>query len=439
MKVRYITEGIFKNPEQARAAREREREMSNQEKVVGTFNKLIGDRINYIIGLAVQKKGIYPFQLSMFSHGTGGSSIKVSKKEVKCTFGIEDDKKVIHLSFDYGKFVVGRKDCTKINLNSWAVNDWNTVQSMRKGSVLKSMVTKIINFIDKEKVFFDKHDQEICDLILGSEIVIDDISMYNEPGDVEEITFNIFGQQHWISEKGYLSDKKRNKFINDMGPGGESNYGKVMHNLMEVVDFNIPIKLFIEVVNYSPNKMITIESAFPGYKTLGDLEKGAGVPGVVMKAFMDFCKEMQYTLEQKDVELLEKEFNECSFIMFDYVDTHIGRYYKDKGLEIEKSNVPVFNSVIFGNTNRMSSYAWGGLYTRFVATRSNSNLGRYESDVIAMSTRINQGIYFYNEADSAPYRDNLLNMRYIMNGSRPYYDDIVALIGFISNLLGPAI
>ena len=440
MKIRYITEGVFKNPEQARAARERERGMSNADRVAGTYNKLIGDRINYIIQLAVQKKGIYPFQLSMFSHGSAGSSIKVSKKEVKCTFVIEDEKKVIHLSFDYGKFIIGKRNCTEINLNSWVANEWSTVQNTRPNFVLKNMVAKIINFIDKERVFFDKHDQEICNLILGSEIVIDNISMYNEPGDVEEITFNIFGQQWWVSEKEYLSDKKRNKFINDMGPGGENNYGKVMRNLMELVDFNIPIKLFIEVVNHSPNKMIMIENAFPGYKTLGDLEKGAGVPGVVMNAFMNYCKEFQYVVEQKDVELLEKKFNECSLIMFDYVDTYTGRYYKDKGLKIESSNIPVLNSTVFGSGNSYSrSCNYGELYTSFVATRNNSNLSRNEFDTITMFTRINLGIYFYNEADSVSHRDNLLNMRHILNDSRPYYDDIVTLIGFISNLIGPAI
>lgn len=439
MKIKYISEGVFKNPEQARAAREREMKMSNQERVAGTFNKLINDRINYIIQLAVQKKGIYPFQVSMFSYGSEGSVVKLSKKEVKCNFGIEDGKNVIHLSFDYGKFVVGNKDCAEINLNSWIMNDWNSIRKLRKDVAHKNMVTKIINFIDRVKMFFDKHDQEICDLILGSEIVIDDISMYNEPGDIEEIRFDIHGTQYHISEKRYLADK-RNRFVKDLDSNGESNRTadmKVLRNLMELVDFNVPVKLMIEVINYSLNRMVAIESAFPGYKTLGDLEKGVGVQDLVMNMFMNSCKEHKYKLKQEDVESLEKQFNECSFIMFDYVDVYIGRYYKDKGLKIESSNAPVISSVIIGSEN---DWRQAELCTKFTLSRKfGSNLGRNESDQITMLTKIDQDIYFYNKAGSTSWRADLINMRSTFNDSSSYYYDIKALIDLISKLIGPAI
>ena len=49
MRIRYIKEGFFKNPEQARAAREKERELSNAEKIAGVSSKLMKEPlIKYI-------------------------------------------------------------------------------------------------------------------------------------------------------------------------------------------------------------------------------------------------------------------------------------------------------------------------------------------------------------------------------------------------------
>lgn len=45
MKVKYITEGVFKNPTQARAAREKAKELSNAEKVAGVVDKIIKEPI----------------------------------------------------------------------------------------------------------------------------------------------------------------------------------------------------------------------------------------------------------------------------------------------------------------------------------------------------------------------------------------------------------
>lgn len=45
MKVKYITEGVFKNPTQARAAREKAKELSNVEKVAGVVDKIIKEPI----------------------------------------------------------------------------------------------------------------------------------------------------------------------------------------------------------------------------------------------------------------------------------------------------------------------------------------------------------------------------------------------------------
>ena len=45
MKVRYITEGVIKNPTQARAAREKAKELSNAEKVAGVVDKIIKEPI----------------------------------------------------------------------------------------------------------------------------------------------------------------------------------------------------------------------------------------------------------------------------------------------------------------------------------------------------------------------------------------------------------
>ena len=41
MKIKYITESYFKNPEQAKAAREKERELSNAEKIAGVSSKIM--------------------------------------------------------------------------------------------------------------------------------------------------------------------------------------------------------------------------------------------------------------------------------------------------------------------------------------------------------------------------------------------------------------
>ena len=40
MKVRYIKEGYFKNPEQAKTAREKEKTLSNADKISGVYNDM---------------------------------------------------------------------------------------------------------------------------------------------------------------------------------------------------------------------------------------------------------------------------------------------------------------------------------------------------------------------------------------------------------------
>ncbi len=47
MKIRYINEGIFKNPEQARAAREKEKSISNVDKLVSTSKAVIRNEVLY--------------------------------------------------------------------------------------------------------------------------------------------------------------------------------------------------------------------------------------------------------------------------------------------------------------------------------------------------------------------------------------------------------
>lgn len=47
MKIRYINEGIFKNPEQARAAREKEKSISNVDKLISTSNAVIRNEVLY--------------------------------------------------------------------------------------------------------------------------------------------------------------------------------------------------------------------------------------------------------------------------------------------------------------------------------------------------------------------------------------------------------
>ena len=49
MKVRYISEGIFMNPTQARAARAKAQELSNADKVSGTANKVIADKVKELL------------------------------------------------------------------------------------------------------------------------------------------------------------------------------------------------------------------------------------------------------------------------------------------------------------------------------------------------------------------------------------------------------
>ena len=105
MKVKYITEGVFKNPTQARAARAQAKELSNADKVAGTANKIIADKVKNVLLKIITEKKLTPIKFSdlfSYKYSSYEESAYSLKRECDCNVDFSSGTPLIKLSFDFG-------------------------------------------------------------------------------------------------------------------------------------------------------------------------------------------------------------------------------------------------------------------------------------------------------------------------------------------------
>lgn len=113
MKVKYLREGYFKNPEQARAAREKERELSNVEKIAGVSNKLMKEPLIKFINDTFER--YYHGKWHSASYTVG--FLDVNRRDhfnvgpdFMSPYCIVKDKDVMYMNYTLGKTVVNDID-----------------------------------------------------------------------------------------------------------------------------------------------------------------------------------------------------------------------------------------------------------------------------------------------------------------------------------------
>jgi ASC-1-like (ASCH) protein len=451
MKVRYIIEGVFKTKEQMLKAREKEREMSNQERVAGTFNKIIGEKIAFLIKEAVKKKGIYPFQSTMFSTGEYYDEVKTSKKDVAVRLADENGKQVIHLSFDYGCFIPSIKNgkpCKDINVNGWVLNDYNVCNKLIREEALKSMVTKIKNFAaSRGEEILGKENRDICGMVVDGDIVIDEISMYDNQDNVEELNFVVRAPLHIGTTDNFISKNRRTAWVREMNQSeGEStnSYKVILERVMKLVDFKVPVNLTVEITsvnNTSSTMTVAIDKVFPGYKTWGDIEEAAGVPEAIAECILSYFKfNERYYKEgvNYDREQIQELAKNCTHIMFDFEDAFKGRYTPDKGFILDKAEKPYIKDVTIAIDSAMRYNSKFYVNFNFIKYSSSTSLhvseyNKDKDDTLSFSAFSSENTKYLGR------RIRNFTIRMIFGKNDSNFKNVKTLANFIeTDLLGPA-
>ncbi len=437
MKVRYITEGVFKTKEQILKVRAKEKEMSNQERVAGVASKVIGEKIDQIIKMIVQNKEICPFDADMFSckieetHNLY-SQVELSKKDVYSYLEEgENGKKVIHLSFDFGMFVLksnwkdvkSDKACAKLKLSSW---DIARVNKLNKRLFATSVSTKIKNYINKRLLKPGMKDNEVCNLILDSKIVVDNIYMYTKQNEFDKLTF-VLSDDHYthpMMVKYFVNNEKRN--INKIMKKFKTEE-IILQNLAEFIDFGIPIEIEMKLITHSPSTTLaSIPVMFPGYNTLGDLEKAAGAEGVFMDCTKYYMSINKFEMSDYDYNTFEYKIDNCSYIIFNYEDTFYGEYVPGQGFVYNRAELPKIKSIMFSD-NR------------------DKYLSRTYVSVGYRSAEPNMIVYVISEDKLYFTIDGPLERRRRLNecpvsiavDDKACYDKVQKLVDYVAELLGP--
>ena len=432
MKVKYIKEGVFKTKEQVLKNRERENELSNQEKVAGVFNKVVVEKINYIIKTVIQESAIYPFTVGMFServdeYNNIRCEVKTSKKEVYCSL-LENEKgeKEIHLTFDYGIFVHDTpkaKACEKLDITSWDMND---IERIDKEIFRRSVSNKIKNYINRDLVKPGMQDKEICDLILDSKIVVDNIYMYTNQNAVDKLTFCLSDNRYSMTVKNFVTKNKR-----DIGSMRQyfDNEEVIVESLLQVIDFGVPVEIELKVTCINPSsKLSLISDLFPDYDTLGDLEKGAGVDNTFMDCTEHFMDLHNYEMNNKCYKILKNQIENCSYIVFNYSDIFRGTFIPGKGFVYEQVGLPIVNDILIADSHDKFS---SNIFIHLGYRIADPNLIVYivSHDAVYMTKKGESRRDWYSRLDEVPisvgvYDENCCNK-------------VKALTTHIAKLFGP--
>ena len=159
MKINYLSEGVFKNPTQARAARAAAAQQSNAEKLAGTVQKIndtqIKAEMERIISESLSKSSAFPFSsIFMQPMGSAAEGWDLSKPVDNLMVDyINDDEKTIECIIDAGT-MHGRGDslttpvkCIVAAKDPRAKDGGNMDKSATPEEVRDALVARSINII----------------------------------------------------------------------------------------------------------------------------------------------------------------------------------------------------------------------------------------------------------------------------------------------------
>lgn len=108
MKVKYLREGVFKNPEQARATREKTKDLSNAEKLTSVANKIVKEPIIRFLNELLNK-----FLTGPYKHRYSTTYIEAYRNDPMCiapdfmsSYCIFKNKNICDIWYEYQRVTI---------------------------------------------------------------------------------------------------------------------------------------------------------------------------------------------------------------------------------------------------------------------------------------------------------------------------------------------
>lgn len=366
MKVKYITEGVFKNPTQARAARAQAQGLSNADKVAGTANKIIADKVKNVLLKIIAEKKLTPIKFSdlfSYKYSSYEESAYYLKRECDCNVDFSSGTPVIKLSFDFGG-ITGRPATSSVRpASSWiTLNasglDLEFQEYRNKEIVSNRFCKKLKNAVKQLMNTATSNDKMVYQFILDNDMIIDKMYLYRDKGliQVNEFTVNYPVQILYCGDNNVLKKDGRDFIKNFVN----TKYKKVIDDVLGIFDFGIPVNVSIPIVTrdksstqYSNSgvSMTLISDIFPGCETFHDMKIAAFSEGedfedslldIAAKSGTYMCIGADTIAGKRKNKELEaaKYINACYLMIFE------GHYFSSSGLKIDKETGPILESLM---------------------------------------------------------------------------------------------
>ena len=366
MKVRYISEGIFMNPTQARAARAKAQELSNVDKVSGTANKVIVDKVKNVLLKIITEKKLSPIKFSnlfSYKYSTWQETAYSLKRECDCDVDFSSGTPVIKLSFDFGG-ITGRPATSSVRpASSWiTLNasglDLEFPEYRNKETVSNSFCKKLKNAVKQLMTTATNNDKMIYQFILDNDIIIDKMYLYRDKGLIQknEFTVNYPTQILYCNDRDILTKDGRNLIDGFV----KTDYKKVIDDVLGIFDFGIPVSVSIPIVTRNKSSshytdagsaMTLISDIFPGCETFHDMKTAAFSEGEDFEdSLLDIAaKSGTYNCIGADTttgKRKNKEIETAKYISAYYLMIFEGHYFSNSGLKIDKETGPIIERLM---------------------------------------------------------------------------------------------
>ena len=371
MKVRYISEGIFMNPAQARAARAKAQELSNADKVSGTANKVIADKVKNVLLKIITEKKLSPIKFSdlfIYKYSTWEETAYSLKRDCDCVVDFSSGTPVIKLSFDFGG-ITGRPPTSSVRpASSWITLNASGVdlefsEYRDKETVTNHFCKKLKNAVKRLMTTATNNDKMIYQFILDNDIIIDKMYLYRDKGliQVNEFTVNYPTQSLYCGDRNVL-EKNGMVFIKNFV---NTNFKKVIDDVLGIFDFGLPVNVSIPTVirdksssqyNDGGSVMTLISDIFPGCETFHDMKIAAFPEG---EDFGDSLLDVAAKSSSRTYDCIKldtpagkrknKEIEAAKYINAYYLMIFEGHYFSNSGLKIEKETGPTIERLMISS------------------------------------------------------------------------------------------
>lgn len=248
MKIKYITEGYFKNKADMQVQRAKERELTNQEKVANTYSSALVGKVQSIIQKIVYDKRINPVVASLFYvNGDYDADGKTTyeRRDISCKIDYNGENPIIHVNFTLGRIIPTRiprneKPCSEVFM--YGEHDYPQILNrLNKTNISANFSKTIKKEIGQAIKICDSSQRAWYEFILNSNIVIDDINMYTNATDIQELVIKFGYYAFRYNYYGETKEQFEEKVL--------SVYKDLAERLTSTIHFGIPVKFIIPIRN----------------------------------------------------------------------------------------------------------------------------------------------------------------------------------------------